>query len=89
MNTAQNFIQQGQLNGYKNSQQLVRELQTALSEACEAAIKICVDSFGRSHEIKSEPKRQKQIIVYMRTLERCVEVEKFKLEVVQQYEIQR
>jgi len=38
---------------------VVKELHSALEEAIEVAIKICVDAFGKSHEIKSDPKRQK------------------------------
>ena len=59
MNQAQNTIQQGTLNGYKNSELVVKELRCALEEAIEVAIKTCVDAFGKSHEIKSDPKRQK------------------------------
>ena len=57
MNTAHNFVQQGMLTGYKNSQLLEKELQSALDEASEVAVKTCVEAFGRAHEIKSDPKR--------------------------------
>ena len=51
MDTARNLISKESLKGYKNSSMLTKELETALAEACDAVVKICVEAFGKSHEI--------------------------------------
>ena len=51
MDTAHNLISKESLKGYKNSSTLTKELETALAEACDAVVKICVETFGKSHEI--------------------------------------
>jgi len=51
MDTAHNLISKESLKGYKNSSTLTKELETALAEACDAVVKICVEAFGKSHEI--------------------------------------
>jgi hypothetical protein len=51
MDTAHKFLSKESLKGYKNSPVLTKDMEIALTEACDAAIKTCVDAFGKPHEI--------------------------------------